>query len=145
MILDSQEFSSTKKKKNSFESQANIDLYEANIKLLIGGGFLILSSTAVITALSLPKHMPTIIENIVHNLIPAYFYMILGGGIIGASVGIGCLAYEGNRYSLSLFKSNDQTYTDPETPYVLNGKDDDYLPSCNVELNTYVIQLNTDF
>jgi hypothetical protein len=145
MILGSQEFSSTKKKKNGFEAHSNIDLYEANIKLLIVGGFLILSSTAVITAISLPKHMPTIIENIVNNLIPAYFYMILGGGIIGASVGIGCLAYKGNIYSLSIFKSKNQTYTDPETPYVLNAEDDDSLPSCNVELNTYVIQLNTDF
>jgi hypothetical protein len=76
--------------------------YEKNLKLLALGGFLILGSAAVVTALYLPEHMPTVIENIVNKLIPTYFYMILGGSVLGAGAGLGCLYYGRQKKTLNL-------------------------------------------
>lgn len=82
---------------------SSVTHYELNKKLLILGGVLILGSAAIITALYLPDHMPTVIENIVKALRPAFFYMILGGSIAGIAAGAGAGIYEYNRYKKGIF------------------------------------------
>ncbi len=91
--------------------------YKANLKLLAFGGFLILGSAAVVTALYLPEHMPTVIENVVNKLIPAYFYMILGGSVLGAGAGLGCLYYGRTKKTPTLQLNDlddDENLTEPE-------------------------------
>ena len=72
----------------STSSDEEVAKVQLNKKLLALAVFLTVGSAALITALYLPEHMPTVIDNIVNNLSTTNFYLILAAGIFGGAAGV---------------------------------------------------------